>query len=173
MGFIKRVGDVMPLPKHKLIERNVVEGYIGDEQFQPAGVDLTVAKVFRFTSNGRIDYDNSERKLSDVEEIVFDENGYVHLPKGTYKVQYREIVSIPKDVVAWILPRSSLLRCGVSIESAVWDPGYRGRGEGLLIVYNEHGFMLKNNGKIGQMVFLPLVEEARETYSGKYQGENI
>ncbi|MGC8923807.1 MAG: deoxyuridine 5'-triphosphate nucleotidohydrolase, partial [Candidatus Micrarchaeia archaeon] len=113
------------------------------------------------------------RKLSMVEELKFGSDGYVFLPKGSYKIQYKEVVSIPKDVVAWVLPRSSLLRCGVTIESAVWDPGYTGRGEGLMIVMNEHGFALKHNAKVGQMVFLQLVEEANEGYSGAYQGENI
>lgn len=163
----------MALPKHKLIQKNVVKGVLGEEQFQPAGVDLTVSKVFEFAGDGRIDYDNSERKISDVKELSFDEDGYVHLKKGAYKIRYNEIVSIPIDAVAWVLPRSSLLRCGASLESAVWDPGYEGRGESLLVIHNEHGLKLKKNGKIGQMVFIQLVEEAKEGYKGKYQGENI
>ena len=163
----------MALPKHKLIEKKVVEEHLGDGQFQPAGVDLTVSKVFRFVNEGRIDYDNSERKISDVEEIEFGEDGYVHLEKGAYKVRYNEIVNVPMNAVAWVLPRSSMLRCGVSLESAVWDPGYRGRGESLLVVHNEKGFKLKKNGKIGQIVFIQLVEKTEEGYSGKYQGENV
>ncbi len=163
----------MALPKHKLIEKNVIRGFLGEGQFQPAGVDLTVSKIFEFADDGRIDYDNRERKISDAKEIGFDENGYAHLKKGAYKIRYNEIVCIPKDAVAWVLPRSSLLRCGASLESAVWDPGYEGRGESLLVVYNEHGLKLKKNGKVGQMVFIQLVEEAKEGYNGAYQGENL
>ncbi|MGC8923808.1 MAG: deoxyuridine 5'-triphosphate nucleotidohydrolase, partial [Candidatus Micrarchaeia archaeon] len=73
------------LPKHILMKRNIVRDYVSDEQFQPAGIDLTVEKVYKFVDTGRIDYDNTERKLSMVEELKFGSDGYVFLPKGSYK----------------------------------------------------------------------------------------
>jgi len=58
------------------------------------------------------------------------------------------------------------------LECAVWDPGYEGRSEALLIVRNEHGLVLKRNAKIGQMVFFRLADTAKELYEGRYKGEN-
>ncbi|MEI2760841.1 MAG: hypothetical protein V9E95_01185 [Methanothrix soehngenii] len=39
---------------------------------------------------------------------------------------FNEIVNIPGDVAALARARSTLLRCGASLETALWDPGYLG-----------------------------------------------
>ena len=75
----------MIIPKHILIELGVVKDYIDKSQFQPAGIDLTLNKVLSFSTPGRIDFDNKERKISEVEELRF-ENEWVSLQKGAYKV---------------------------------------------------------------------------------------
>ncbi len=143
-----------------------------ESQYQPAGIDVTLKAVYSFKNAGKIDFDNKERKISDVEPIEFDSNNEVTLKSGAYKVIFSEYVKIPSDAAAFCFPRSSLLRCGVTLECAVWDPGYEGRSEALLIVSNEHGIILKKNAKIGQMVFVKLVEATKELYQGQYKGEN-
>ena len=106
-----------------------------------------------------------------MQEIEF-RNDEVHLAKGAYKVIFNEYVKIPNDAAALCFPRSSLLRCGATLECAVWDPGYEGRSEALLIVANEHGLDIKKNAKIGQLIFIKLSEAAKELYEGRYKGEN-
>ena len=162
----------MILPKHALIEGKVVSNLISDSQFQPAGVDLTLKDAFVFESAGSIDFDNSERKLSEVKKLEFDAKGWLHLAKGAYKIVYNEAVKIPSDCIALAFPRSSLLRCGAFLQCAVWDPGYEGRSEALLIVRNEHGVTFKKGAKIGQMIFIRLAEDATSVYEGRYKGEN-
>ncbi len=161
----------MILPKHHLQYSKIINEMIGENQFQPAGVDITLKEIYVFKNAGKIDFDNSERKISEVESLQF-QNQEVKLPPGSYKVIFNEYVKIPKNLVGFCLPRSSLLRCGVTLECAVWDPGYEGRSEALLLVYNPHGLILKKNAKIGQMIFSNLVEESKEIYSGQYQKEN-
>lgn len=161
----------MILPKQKLLSLAVVSGHLGDSQFQPAGIDITLNKVFSFSSDGKIDFDNRERKISEVEELPF-ESDWVHLKPGSYKVQFSEYVKIPADSAAICLPRSSLLRSGATLECALWDPGYDGRSEALLVVSNPYGIRFKRGAKIGQMVFVRLSEAASELYQGAYKGEN-
>ncbi len=160
----------MILPKQHLEEARIFEG-LHASQFQPCGIDITMKEVYSFREAGVIDFDNSERKISAVEPVQF-ESDRVSLRPGAYKVIFNEYVRIPKSVAGLCLPRSSLLRCGVSLECAVWDPGYEGRSEALLVVRNEHGVTLKRNAKIGQMVFIRLAEDARTLYEGRYKGEN-
>jgi len=160
----------MILPKQHLEKGNLMEG-LHASQYQPAGIDITLKEVYNFKSPGMIDFDNKERKISDVEPLAF-ENEKVSLKPGAYKVIFNEYVRIPKDVTAMCLPRSSLLRCGVTLECALWDPGYEGRSEALLVVRNEHGITFKKNAKIGQMVFVRLAEDAKSLYEGVYKGEN-
>jgi len=69
-------------------------------------------------------------------------------------------------------PRSSLLRCGVTVGTAVWDAGYEGRSQSLLVVYNPRGFRLQKNARVAQLIFMRLSGKT-EGYKGAYQGENI
>lgn len=159
----------MIFPKQEI--RSFLSDYIDESQFQPAGVDLTLKEVHRFLSAGKIDFDNRERKLSETEKIAFA-NDEVFLARGSYKIVYNEYVKIPSYAAAICFPRSSLLRCGVSLECAVWDPGYEGRSESLLVVHNENGVILKRNAKLGQLVFLKLNSAPSDLYKGRYLGEN-
>jgi dUTP pyrophosphatase len=153
-----------PLVEH-LIDREL--------QVQPNGIELTLQHVEIHESSGSITFDNSERKLPITKAIDFDDKGWIHLPKGSYKIVFNEIVNIPKNIAAIAKPRSSLLRCGVTIETAVWDAGYSGRSESLLVVYNEKGFKVKKNARVLQLLFFRLGEEVCEGYSGIYQNENV
>jgi dUTP pyrophosphatase len=55
----------------------------------------------------------------------------------------------------------------------LWDPGYRGRSQSLLVVYNPAGLRLKKNARLLQLVFMRLDGDAEKIYTGAYQGENI
>ncbi|MGB9719425.1 MAG: deoxyuridine 5'-triphosphate nucleotidohydrolase [Candidatus Anstonellales archaeon] len=162
----------MILPKEHLLKSDFISDFLSEKQFQPAGVDLTLKKVFAFKGMGRIDFDNSERKISKAKELQFDGKGWVKLGQGAYKVSFNEYIKIPQDMMALVFPRSSLLRCGAALHTAVWDPGYEGRGEMLLVVHNKNGMMLKRNAKVGQMVFVKLAEETKHAYEGMYKGEH-
>ncbi len=154
--------------------RGLVESMIDAEtQTQMCGMELTLQKIERFASAGAVAFDNKERKLPETVPIDFDESGWVWLPLGSYLVTFNEIVSIPRDVTALARARSTLLRCGASLETALWDPGYRGRSQSLLVVYNPHGLGLKKNARLMQLVFMRLEKDAEKVYAGKYQGENI
>ncbi len=156
------------------VARALVESMIDTEtQTQMCGIELTLNRVERFTSAGAVAFDNSERKLPQTELIDFDPSGWIDLTPGSYLVTFNEIVNIPKDVAALARARSTLQRCGASLETALWDPGYRGRSQSLLVVYNSQGLRLKKNARLMQLVFIRLEKEAEKVYSGKYQGENI
>lgn len=159
----------------KLLRRKppLVEGLIqAEEQLQPNGVDLTLRDIAILQSAGRIAVSNSQRAVSGLSPLVFDGLGFIRLMPGIYSVTYNEIVNLPKNVMALATPRSSLLRCGVTVNTAVWDAGYSGRSESLLVVYNPQGFRLQKNARIIQLVFFHLDTET-DGYQGRYQGENI
>jgi len=154
-------------------EPPLIEDYINlDEQVQPNGIDFTLREVSMLQSSGKIAVENSQRLVSDVAPLVFDGLNFIDLIPGAYIVTYNEVVHLPKNVMALATPRSSLLRCGVTINTAVWDAGYSGRSQSLMIVYNPQGFRVQRNARIVQLVFLQLTQET-EGYRGAYQGENI
>jgi dUTP pyrophosphatase len=143
------------------------------QQVQPNGIDLTLKEVALLSSPGSLGPSNESRALSNTSPLVFDGLGRVDLLPGCYLVTFNEVVNIPKNVMALATPRSSLLRCGVSIHSAVWDAGYSGRSQSLMVVYNPQGFRLHRNARIIQMVFFILSREVAQGYQGVFQGENI
>ena len=152
----------------------LVESMIdSDVQTQMCGIELTLQRVERFQSTGTLGFDNEDRQLPKTELLEFDKSGWIMLKQGSYLVTFNEIVSIPKDIAALARPRSSLLRSGATLETAVWDPGYRGRSQSLLVVYNPQGLRLKKNARLMQLVFFRLGKATDKTYSGVYQNENI
>ena len=160
---------------HRLLKQEppLIEGYINlEEQVQPNGFDLTLREVALLQSPGKIAVNDSQRLVSDLAPLVFDGMGFIDLMAGAYIITYNEIVHLPKNIMALATPRSSLLRCGVTINTAVWDAGYSGRSQSLMIVYNPQGFRLQRNARIVQLIFLELAQET-EGYHGVYQRENI
>jgi dUTP pyrophosphatase len=151
----------------------LIEGYISlAEQLQPNGIDLTLRDIARLKSAGQVTVDNKNRIVSEFEPLPFDNEGFINLAPGCYLITYNEIVSLPSDIMALGQPRSSLLRCGVGIGTAVWDAGYSGRSQSLLIVHNPLGFRVERNARILQLIFLRLSDKT-EGYKGSYQGENM
>ena len=159
----------------KLIQTNppLLENAIDVEtQIQPNGLELTLKEIKTIEGVGAVDFDNSERKVPEANTLEFGSDGWIYLTKGIYKVLFNEIVNIPMNLAAIAKPRSSLIRCGATLETAVWDAGYRGRSESMLVVYNSAGFRLKKNARIMQLLFHTLDTEVEEGYSGVYQNEN-
>ena len=166
------------LPKSEIYrllnqETPLVEGWIDlEEQLQPNGFDISLREVAMLQSAGKIGVMNNQRLVSDLAPLVFDGPGFIDLLPGSYIITYNEIVHLPRDIMALAAPRSSLLRCGVTIGTAVWDAGYSGRSQSLMVVHNPRGFRVQRNARILQLVFFRLTQET-EGYQGTYQGENI
>ena len=151
----------------------LVEGYLNLEaQLQPNGFDLTLREVLRFTSAGEMGPGTTPSALAKSEALPFDSSSYLQLPEGSYLVTFNEIVTLPPHIMSLGRPRSSLLRCGIAIHTAVWDAGYHGRSQALLTVYNPQGYRLAKDARLIQMVFMYLARAVKEGYQGRYLGEN-
>jgi dUTP pyrophosphatase len=152
----------------------LVENLINaQEQIQMNGIDFTLREVARFgNAPGAVDFDNSERETPDTRPMQPDSEGWFDLTPSAYWIVYNEVVNIPPDVFAFARTRSSLLRSGAQIATALWDSGYSGRSGSLLVVYHPSGIRLKKNARVLQLVFFGLDAPAEKTYAGAYQDEN-
>ncbi len=154
-----------PFPK------GIVKEYIDiKKQTQSAGFDLTVREILRIKDGGILDFDNGQRVIPEYEPLPSHSNIW-ELTADAYIVRYNEIISVPSDSVAIILPRSSLMRMGATIYSALWDPGYNGRGIGLLHVTKK--ISVHKNARIAQIIFIRTEGKAAQEYAGQYQNEGI
>ena len=150
-------------------EDNQILDYIDFKvQSQIAGFDLTVRDILKLEDNGILDFDNTKRHIPEHSKIT-PEDGMWILKPGGYLVRYNEVVEVPLNAIGIVLPRSSLMRIGGTICSALWDPGYKGRGVGLLIVHAK--ITIHQDARIAQIVFIKTMEKTKEGYSGEYQNE--
>ena len=151
----------------------LVEGLASvEDQVQPNGIDLRVEAVRGLSTAGELGA-GSHRRLPAVTPRPFGADGWLALSPGAYSVIFVEAVHLPKGLMALGRPRSTLARCGVSLVTAVWDAGYSGRSEALLVVHNPNGFRLEQGARLMQLVFFPLATPVVEGYQGRYQGENL
>ena len=147
-----------------------VTGIVDDIQVQPAGVDLRVSEVRSFNTHGSIGF---HEKSVPSGVIVEPKDGWWFLNMGAYRVRFSEVVEVPEWAVGFCYPRSSLLRMGVFLGCAVWDPGYRGRGEALLVVFNRYGVRIEVGARIAQLVYAKLSGKPDRVYRGTYINEGL
>lgn len=160
----------------KLIEqKGLVKDYCNlDIQLTPNGLDVTVGKVFEFRAPGALDFSNSERVVPEGKEILpkkenlQDKYGWWDLSRGAYKVRTNEVFNMPKDLIAIAFPRSSLLRIGAFTQTGVWDSGFKGRAEFILVVENSKGIRLKENVRVTQVIFIK-IKAPKQGYNGVYK----
>jgi dUTP pyrophosphatase len=137
---------------------------VSDDQIQPNGVDLTLGDVLEQVEAGRVGVDG--KTVGDREPVESDVDGF-DLDPGGYVLQYAETISIPEDHVGFLYPRSTLMRNSCMLNTAVWDAGYEGKGEGLLQVH--HPIRLERGARVAQLVLAEADHE--DVYAGTYQGE--
>jgi len=155
-------------------EKSLIENYINlEKQLAPNGFDLTVGKVFEFDAAGDIDFSNSQRVVPEGKEIIpekrkeEDKYGWWKLAGGAYKVRTNEAVNLPNNLAALGFTRTSLLRMGALTQNGIWDAGFKGKGEFILVVSNPQGINIKQNARVVQLMFIGL--ERTEEYQGIYK----
>ena len=157
-GAVPLIADYIDLPR----------------QLQPNGFDLTLRAAAPFTAEdppGVLGDGPDCRILPTLSPFAFAADGWATLPAGAYRITFNETVNLPRTLTALCRPRSSLLRAGVSLHTAVWDAGYCGRGQALLVVHHPAGWRIRRNAAVAQLVFLPLGAVDAAGYAGAYQHE--
>lgn len=137
-----------------------------DIQLQANGFDLSLQDISLIKGSGMIDFSNDERKMPDYIILKSDHSKY-HLQYGVYLIDFNEYFEIPNDIVALAYSRSSLLRCGAYIPSAIFDAGFHGSVQCILIVSNSYGLELKRNARLLQLVFFERRDDS-SCYHGSY-----
>lgn len=150
---------------------------LDENQYQPAGIDLKLGNVKIFNNNKDVyGIVGSEKQLPErieVEESAVKigatklEVGFMLAPHRPYIATVKNKVKIPLDIVQLYFPRSSLLRAGVDVRTAVGDPGFNGHLSFLIINHNDKPFFIKKNDRFAQMVCMR-VSGVDNGYDGDY-----
>lgn len=189
----------MLLPGRSIIPKIISNVRSAKIHTQPCGVDLTLKCIWKRTSPGSVDFDNSLRLNASNDEISFvdDREQFPTLSKqfhhalsqnptmleqhtrqkpksvilelGAYLVEFNEKIDTPLSLMGQIFVRSSLFRSGALLSAGVMDSGYKGAIGAMLQVVNPHGLLLFRDARLAQMVFHEMSGPV-EGYSGTYQG---
>lgn len=148
------------------------------DDIEPASVDLRLGEdaviVNKYYSQRPVDTRGEDHLLY---EDIDSSSGHLTIhPNQLYLATTKETVSIPRELAATVLGRSSLGRLGVSVHQTAGfiDPGFE--GEITLEMFN-HGpapVDLHVGDRICQMVLFRLDYPARDPYGHKgsqYQGQ--
>jgi dUTP pyrophosphatase len=139
-------------------------------QIQQCGIDLRVGKIYKIDGRGIIDFTNEKRELPTYIEIFDSERDEkIDLQPGIYVVKIADRIKVPENAAGFAYPRSSLLRMGVTIYTAVHDPGYEGYPAYLLHVLNP--ITIYKHARIAQIVFVECRDVAG-LYEGIYNEKN-
>ena len=130
---------------------------------QPSGIDLELDKIYVQTSGGSL-IDN-EKNLPEIRELEGDI--YTLKPHTAYLASIKRKIKIPKGYTMLYLPRSTLLRSFVSVQTAVGDPGFYGTLMFMIYNHGEYDFKIKSGDRIAQAVVFPV--EGSGEYNGSYQ----
>ena len=146
--------------------RRVLQAESG-EQKQPAGYDVTVSSIHAYPKN-KYTLGIAKGESSKLEEVPLID-GHYDLEAGAYFVELNEITTIPSDAIGLLLPRSTLLRNGLDVRTALFDPGYSGQPKVMLVCHRPS--RVQRFARIGQLVIIKSDANFSSQYSGQYQGE--
>jgi deoxycytidine triphosphate deaminase len=140
-------------------------------QVQPAGYDLTVGRIFTYPEKEFILLKSKSSVVDheDFKELTFSKDNLAILDKGAYLVEFDEITLIPENAVGVLLPKSTLLRNGLDLRTALFDPGYSGQPKAMLVCYRKA--TLERFSRLGQLVIIRNEKGYFAGYKGQYQNE--
>lgn len=138
------------------------------KQEQPAGYDLSVNKIHSFSKN-KHSLGVAKGENSALQEVQMVDDYFELNETGAYFVDLNEVTTIPKDAIGILLPRSTLLRNGLDLRTALFDPGYSGQPKVMLVCHRPA--RIQRFARIGQLIVIKSDREFSSQYSGQYQGE--
>jgi len=172
--FVEEIGRAVWLGSE--VKPFINDGDIMDEAVQKNGIDLTIDKIIQlmgcpsFSHNKDYEERCVHMEIEPQSITGLDSPGW-NLGPGEYVIQWNEKIKIPTLAIGLLLPRSSMLRNGITINGAVWDRGYEGKGQSLMIV-GSNGVLIERFYRAAQMIFIGAIDDG-ESYEGQYQGENL
>jgi deoxycytidine triphosphate deaminase len=150
---------------------------LDEEQYQPAGIDLTLNELYSFKHNDGIIYgllkdakvlpEQIKCQTSNIQVSGMLKNVFRLKPHTAYVGVTTEKIKISKFAGQFYLPRSSLLRAGIDVRTAFGDPGFNGHLSFLLINHTDELFVIEKGARFAQLVDMT-ADNVDQEYSGDY-----
>lgn len=153
-----------------------------EKDYQPSGLDLRVGKVFKIKDANCLCAEPKLYGIVDGEkylpELIEVEPQTVNGHKDVFAIEWddpyifevQEQIQIGDHNAQFYLPRSTLLRMGVNVYTALGDLGYNGHLQFLVINHGVQTFYISKGERFAQLVDFE-VKGGSESYNGDYQEE--
>lgn len=161
----------MLIHPQELIQQGYITGIHDQEaQVQPNALDFTIDKLFRLNDNNMFIISHAGKMMRQNDEVVSTPDRRTGIqfwnlaPLTSYDALSDIHVTLPTDIAAFLIIRSTFNRNGMFITAGLYDTGFSGH----------IGFMLHNRSgpakiepgtRIGQIVFV------HSSSIGQYQGQ--
>lgn len=147
-----------------------------ENQRTPNGIDLKLGAVYKMDGVGGLGI--AAKEIPEYTEIepqnVFINDqyalGWILKSRVPYILEVEDTIKISPDAIQTYYPRSTLLRCGCTLHTAVGDAGYNGKLSFLFVNYNSSYFILEKGVRFAQLVDHQLIGATKE-YDGDYQND--
>lgn len=129
-----------------------------NNRLQTASYDVSVSDMVQVYKNevGEIDLKSDEKLENKFTEIKISKSGYYIKPGEYLLVKLNETINMPDDLMAIIVPRTTMNRMGIDLKTQYVNPSYSGKM--FLALKNNAPIPIKiyNNTVIGQICFFEL-----------------
>lgn len=150
---------------------------LDEEQYQPAGIDLTLGNLYALEYNDGTIYgllkdakvlpNQIKCQVSNIQVGGMLKTVFRLKPHTAYIAQTNEKIKISKNAGQFYLPRSSLLRAGIDVRTAFGDPGFNGHLSFLIINHTDDLFVLEKDVRFAQLVDIS-ANNVESEYNGDY-----
>ncbi len=166
----------MNLTGKELVEQGIITN-VGEDCIQQHGVDLELIDVKRILGTGHVPVkgktklaDRETINLSQVKSLDSDQlvQGWI-LDQGSYEVNFKQGCKVPADKMLLIRQRSSLMRNGANIHSAIFDAGFSTNQTGCVMIVTRT-IIIEFGARVAQ-IYAHNSNVVENLYSGQFQGK--
>lgn len=146
-----------------------------EDCYQPSGIDLRLGDLYeKVAPDGKVGLFGDKKKLPDHKRVSLSKgvgddgktyDGFWLQPNTVYSVRVDGKMSIPNTVVQQYFARSTIMRLGLILTTALGDNGYNGVLEFLITNNCDYSIFLTKGVRFCQMV------SHESTGHGQYDGQ--
>ncbi len=160
----------------RAIRKPLIEGMGQDqiEGIEGTTADLRLGAVYRPVDKARLMRGTRVTpRIEKVMDIAESPDGVYRISGGEYLLfQTVEQVNLPRDLFAYIRPRTTLIRSGIPLETAFISPNYQGRLTVGMKHQGANDVEIQMGFRILCIAFFPIEGEA-VPYRGVWQGDRV
>ena len=160
----------------RAIRKPLIEGMGQDqiEGIEGTTADLRLGAVYRPVDKARLMRGTRVTpRIEKVMDIAESPDGVYRISGGEYLLfQTVEQVNLPRDLFAYIRPRTTLIRSGIPLETAFISPNYQGRLTVGMKHQGANDVEIQMGFRILCVAFFPIEGEA-VPYRGVWQGDRV